>query len=49
MTLILTPLENVINSLNAAFLEYQKDSNNEFVRDLLFKDLNILMNYVLKC
>ena len=33
MTLILTPLENAINSLNIAFVEYQKDNNNEFVRD----------------
>ena len=33
MTLILTPLENAINSLNIAFVEYQKDNSNEFVRD----------------
>ena len=33
MSLILTPLENAINSLNIAFVEYQKDSSNEFVRD----------------
>ena len=33
MNLILTPLENAVNSLNIAFIEYEKDKSNEFVRD----------------